>query len=368
MDARLCIRVSAAALYAAAILLPSSVLAQRNLSIAPTAANEQRVALVIGNANYEGEARLKNPRNDASDTAEALRALGFQVTAVLDANRVQMRRAIRDFTQNLRRGGVGLFYYAGHGIESKGKNFMIPIGADITEELDLEDQALNANMVLEGMEDAGNRVNIVVLDACRNNPLTRGWRSAAQGGLAQMSAPRGSFVAFATSPNNVAADGNDRNGTFTKHLLANLRQGDSNLDSVFTRVTKAVADETRNKQIPWRSSNLTDIFRFRNDEPVATIGRIDPVEQAQWNAIKASSDPHDFDKFLSSFPNGAYGEQARDYKTRLMQDLEKQAHIDAETRRLRDEDNRLKRQREIDRQKAEQDKKRKGGVYVAPTF
>lgn len=369
MGANRFMRVNAAALCAAAILLPSPALAQRNLSIAPSAgaANEQRVALVIGNAAYDAEAQLKNPVNDAQDIHAALKALGFEVELVSNADRRRMRGGIRDFVQSLRRGGIGLFYFAGHGIESKGRNYLIPVGADIKEEFDLEDQAIDVNVVLGGMAEAGNRVNIVILDACRNNPFARTWRSASRGGLAPMDAPKGTYIAFATAPNSVAADGSGRNGIFTKHLLDNLQRGESDIDRLFIRVTRGVMDETRGRQTPWRQSSLTDIFRFRDDAPLAGIPSIDPVEQAQWNAIKGSSDPDDFDKFLSVYPNGFYGEQARDYKTRLMQDLEKQAHIDAERRRLRDEAARLNRQREIDRQKAEREKKNKG-VYVAPTF
>ena len=142
--------------------------------------------------------------------AAALRRIGFQVTLRTNVNRVQMRAAVRDFGEALRRGQVGLFYYAGHGVESKGKNFLIPLAANMATEFELEDEAVDANSVLRAMEDAGNPTNIMILDACRDNPFARSWRSASRG-LAQMNAPTGSFIAFATAPGSVASDGTGRN-------------------------------------------------------------------------------------------------------------------------------------------------------------
>jgi hypothetical protein len=180
----------------------------------------------------------------------------------------------------------------------------------------------------------------------------------------------------------VALDGNGRNGVFTKHLIDNLRTGESDLDGVFNRVIAGVLAETKRSQVPWKVSSLSG-FRFRNDEPSAGIGKLDPVEQAQWNQVKTSTDPRDFDNFLLAYPNGHYSDLARDYRTKLLQDLQAEqdrrrrleeaerqqaALIEAERRRLREEEYRLQRQRELDRQKAERDKKTKGGVYVAPTF
>ena len=401
VDGWIHVRISTVAFSCAALLLFSTgAVSQRNLSIAPGGPNEQRVALVIGNSAYGSAAALKNPVNDATDVAAALRELNFEVRLLSDADWRQMRLAIHDFSQSLRRGGIGLFYFAGHGIESSGKNYLIPIKSTIEDELDLEGKAIDANTVLLGMERAGNRVNIVILDACRNNPFARGWRSAPQGGLAQMNAPTGSFIAFATSPGKVASDGTGRNGIFTKHLLANLRSGESDIDRVFGRVTAGVAAETRTTQVPWKQSSLTDIFRFRFDEPLAATGQIDAAEQAQWNAVKTSIDPRDFDKFLSMHPSGYYASQARDYRTKLMLEQDRlkkfeaerirleeerrqqqarieedrrqqQARIEEERRRLKEQEIRLQesraRQEELEREKAETEKHRRR-VYVPPTF
>jgi uncharacterized caspase-like protein len=316
-------RVGGCVAFAAVLLvLAATPASAQDRMIRLTPANtEQRTALIIGNSSYP-EAPLKNPVNDASDIAALLRELGFKVSLVSNADRRRMRGAIRDFAQDLKRGGVGLFYFAGHGILSRGKNYLIPVGADVREEFDLEDQAVDANTVLAGMEDAGNRVNIVILDACRNNPFARSWRSASSGGLAQMNAPTGSFIAFATAPNSVAADGSGRNGIFTKHLLSSLREGDSDIDRVFTRVTAAVSLETGNKQVPWKSSSLTGVFHFREGEQRST--RVDPAERTAWAMISSSERPADFAAFLARYPDGYYADLARSAKAKLEAEQKRQ--------------------------------------------
>ena len=291
--------------------------AQRTLSVAPAAANEQRVALVIGNAAYK-EAPLRNPVNDATDMAAELKQMGFSVMLRTNSGPREMRAAIREFSQSLRKGGVGLFYFAGHGVQAKGRNYLIPVNADIREEFELEDEAVDANRVLAGMEEAGNRVNIVILDACRNNPFARSWRSAASG-LAQMSAPAGSFVAFATAPGSVAADGSGRNGLFTENLLRSLREPDSDIDRVFTRVTAGVARTTANKQVPWKSSSLTGEFRFRSGEQVASAAPAtaaipaDPTanDRAFWESVKDTKNAEELKAYLEQFPNGMFAGLAR---------------------------------------------------------
>lgn len=241
-------RSRAALLAAAAFFLFSPAQAQRNLAVGPAGAGGERVALVIGNSAYVSRA-LANPVNDANDMAQALRALGFRVTVRTNATHRQMVEAISQFGNDLKRGGVGLFYYAGHGVESKGRNYLIPIGSAVDSEAALQFEAVDANRVLAYMEEAGNPVNVMILDACRDNPFGRSWRSAAQG-LAAINAPIGSFIAFATAPGSVAADGSGRNGIFTKYLLASLKQPDLNIDSVFTRVAAGVSQETGRKQVP----------------------------------------------------------------------------------------------------------------------
>ena len=229
-------------------------------------AAEPRVALVIGNGGYDFD-RLKNPVNDAIDMAEALKPFGFKVILRTDATQRQMKRALRDFRAELSRGGVGLFYYAGHGVQSRGRNYLIPVGADIERESDIEDESVDANLVLAYMEEAGTRVNIVILDACRNNPFSRSFRSANRGLAIMETVAKGTFIAYSTAPGSVASDGEGRNGLYTKHLLTSLREPDSDIERVFKRVRSGVADETRNLQIPWDSSSLLGDFRFRLERP-----------------------------------------------------------------------------------------------------
>jgi len=342
--------------------LAPAALAQRNLNVAPAAAHEQRVALIIGNSNYSAEARLKNPVNDASDIANALRQLGFQVTLISDADQRQMRSAIRDFALSQRRGGTGLFYFAGHGILSNGKNYLIPVKSDVQDELDLEYQAIDANFVLDSMEKAGNRVNIVILDACRNNPYARSWRSAPSGGLGQMNAPAGSFIGFATSPNSVANDGTGRNGIFTKHLLANLREGESDIDRVFTRVTAAVAKETGNRQVPWKSSSLTGVFQFREGEHLGGAGP-GAAERASWESIKNSHAPADYDAYLGNFPHGYYSDLARTTKARLESESKLR---EEEQKKLAAERTQLEEDRRTVREQGPEKKQKP--IFVPPTF
>jgi len=249
---------------------------------------EQRIALVIGNASYK-DGPLRNPVNDANDVAATLKGLGFQVILRVNSDRRQMVEAVREFGTSIKRGGVGFFYYAGHGVQSRGKNFLVPVGARVEGEGDLEFEAMDTNMVLAQMDEAANRVNIIVLDACRDNPYTRSFRSSNKG-LAQMDSVKGSFIAYATAPGSVAADGSGRNGTYTKHLLSSLRQPDTKIEEVFKRVRLEVARETSNKQIPWDSSSLlVDFYFTAPGTRVAT--QSNPVIQPQFTSPQLEEKP-----------------------------------------------------------------------------
>ncbi len=305
-----------AILGAAVLLGASGALAQRGPTVAPAAVSEPRAALVIGNSAYKVDP-LKNPANDAEDMAQTLRVLGFRVTLRKNADRRQIVSAINEFGQELKKGGVGLFYYAGHGVQSKGRNWLVPIGAHIESEGELEFETVDAYRVLALMEEAGNRVNIVILDACRNNPFARAFRSPARG-LAQMEAAKGSFIAFATAPGSVAADGLRRNGLYTEQLLASLKHPDSDIDKVFRRVTAEVSRATGNKQVPWISSSLTGDFYFRVDVQVtvtapSSILGPEPasIELAFWESIKSSTNPADFEVYLRQYPDGHFAGLAR---------------------------------------------------------
>ena len=220
-----------------------------------------RTALVIGNAAYKS-APLKNPVNDARDMATVLKKSGFIVTLKMNATKREMENSVRKFGKTLRNGGVGLFYYAGHGMQLKGQNYLIPVNALIESESDVKYESLDAGRVLGKMEDAGNDMNIVIFDACRNNPFARSFRSSTPG-LARMEAPTGSFIAYATAPGKLAADGEGRNGIYTKHLMYNMKKPGLTIERVFKNVRVAVVSETDKKQTPWESSSLTGDFYFK---------------------------------------------------------------------------------------------------------
>lgn len=221
---------------------------------------EHRVALVIGNAGY-AESPLHNPLNDARGMTAALQEHGFQVIQRTNADNVGMRRAVAEFGERLREGGVGLFYYSGHGMQVNGRNYLIPIGADLRSEAYVGAEALEVDSVLGQMDAARSRVNVVILDACRNNPFARRFRSPTRG-LAFMQAPLGTFIAYATSPGDVADDGRPGGyGLFTGELLRAMREP-GKIEDVFKRVGLAVQQGTQRRQTPWTASNLTGDFAF----------------------------------------------------------------------------------------------------------
>lgn len=226
----------------------------------------KKVALVIGNSTYQVGA-LPNPVNDAQDVAKELRQQGFKVIRRDNVTLTDIRSALRTFASEFEKSDVGLVYYSGHGVESKGINYLIPVdNSTIQREYELEVGAFPASQITAMMEevqdaDERNRVAILILDACRNNPLRRSFRSATVG-LARMDAPAGTFISFSTSPGTVALDGTGRNSPFTKHLLRAMRKPNMPIERVFKEVRRAVMRETDNTQVPWESSSLTGDFFF----------------------------------------------------------------------------------------------------------
>ena len=223
---------------------------------------EKRLALVIGNSQYNGNP-LSNPVNDANDMAAQLNVLGFDVMLHTDLDRKQMRHAIREFGERLKNVDVGLFYFAGHGIQLHGRNYLIPVQVDLTAPDEIEDESIDASAVLRKMETAGNDVNIVILDACRNNPFASRFRSIQQG-LARMEGPVGSLIAYATAPGQVASDGSGRNGLYTGYLLEALREHNLTIEQTFKRVRNQIRQASKGAQIPWESSSLTGEFIFNS--------------------------------------------------------------------------------------------------------
>lgn len=220
-----------------------------------------RVALVIGNSDY-ASAPLLNPGNDARAMARALRNTGFEVMEHIDMeNKADMKRVIREFGKKLQNGEVGLFYYAGHGIQVDGKNYLIPTKAEIYAEEEVEYESVDVGFVLSQMEIANIRMNIIILDACRNNPFARSWRSAGSG-LAFINAPTGTLIAYSTAPGSVASDGTGSNGLYTEELLKQISVEGLKIEDVFKNVRSEVLDKSNKMQTPWESSSLVGDFYF----------------------------------------------------------------------------------------------------------
>jgi len=226
----------------------------------------RRVALVIGNSNYKYVPPLTNPRNDANLMAETLRKLGFTLiggSAQIDLDKPAFDRAIQEFGGQLGGSTAALFYYAGHGIQVQDKNYLIPVSANPTKESDAEFQLVNAQLVLNEMEDGGARMNMMILDACRNNPFGgRGLRSAT-GGLAQMQAPKGTLISYATQPGLTARDGAGQDSPYTTALVQAVQKPGMNVLDVFNNVGLLVEQETGDAQQPWiASSPIEGAFYF----------------------------------------------------------------------------------------------------------
>ena len=252
------------------------------LLVVPAAA-EKRVALVVGNSGYVHANALPNPVNDAGDMAKALAEVGFEVILGLDLSKSGFDGKVRDFARALEKVDVALLFYAGHGLQVSGKNYLVPVDAKLQVERDLDFEAISLDFVLKQMElDRDDKTNIVFLDACRDNPLVRnlarsmGTRSGtiAQG-LAQVQAGVGTFIAYSTQPGNVALDGEGRNSPFTAALVKDLRLPDRNLNAVMIEVRKDVTAATGGKQVPWDLSALTGDFYFQLAAAPGTLPRPD---------------------------------------------------------------------------------------------
>ena len=268
-------------------------------------AAEPRIALVIGNSEYTS-GPLPNPANDAKLIGEALSKLGFEVIARRNAEQNVMKRAIQEFGSRLEKAGpsaVGLFYYAGHGVQLNGRNYLIPTTARIEREGDVEIEAVSADWVIEQMRYARNRLNIVILDACRNNPFTRSMRSVDHG-LATMDAPAGILIAYSTAPGAVAADGKGRNSPYTEALTIAMRDVREPVEQVFKHVRVGVMSATAGRQVPWESSSLTGDFYFAPPDkraPDAASPAIPNSVAAPGNHAPSEPATNSIGEWISSF-------------------------------------------------------------------
>ncbi len=228
----------------------------------PDADSQKRLALVIGNGNYLGST-LANPENDARAMRDVLLQFGFDVLEYENLTQSQMKKAMDEFGEKLKNYDAGLFFYAGHGIQSNGYNYLIPVDASLKSEEQVEYDCVQADRILALMEGSGSKVNIIILDACRNNPFERSWtRSATGKGLAFMNAPSGSLIAYATAPGSTASDGAGGNGLYTSAILESIRIPDINILQIFQNVRSIVSGKSEGKQIPWESTSLTGDFYF----------------------------------------------------------------------------------------------------------
>lgn len=227
---------------------------------------EKRIALVVGNSNYQNVARLNNPSNDARLMADTLRALGFAIVgneAQIDLDKAGFDNAVRTFGRQLQGAEVGLFYYAGHGLQVRGANYLVPVNANPNREADLDYELEDVGLVLRQMEGSGTRLNMVFLDACRNNPFGGRGLRALETGLAQMRAPEGTLISFATQPGNVAQDGSDGHSPFTAALARTIRKPGLGIFDALNEVGLAVKDRTGGAQQPWFSTSpIKGVFYF----------------------------------------------------------------------------------------------------------
>jgi hypothetical protein len=245
-----------------------------NQAIAQNSLNtrqQKKIALVIGNANYQ-VGKLDTPLNDATDMAAALKELGFEVILIKDSSKRKMNDALDQFSTRIKKGYVGLFYYAGHGMQLEGENYLIPVNAQIKAEKDVEYESMPLGKILGRMESAGNRINIVILDACRDNPFRKFSRSSNRGLTTPVQTASGTLIVFATAPGKVASDGigSNRNGLFTSYLLKYIKTPNKDVETILRYVRTNVAKDTKNYQVPWNSSSLTGEFAFNQKSGTTT--------------------------------------------------------------------------------------------------
>ncbi len=285
-------------------------------------ATEKRVALVIGNSAYRNAPALPNPANDASDIAAELQKLGFDVVRGIDLDFNGMRDTLRRYTAKLANADAALFFYAGHGLQVAGKNYLVPIDAQIESLADLNFSTLDVDLIINAM-DSDSRTNIVILDACRDNPFTRSLarglatRSASIGrGLAEVQSGNGMLIAYSTQPGNVALDGDGRNSPFTGALVRLIGQPGVTIGDLMIAVRNQVYAVTNGRQKPWDSSSLMGQFYFNPraantvDAPAAN-STATTFEITFWNSIKDTKNPQLFEAYLKRYPNGAFADIAK---------------------------------------------------------
>ncbi|MBU2959876.1 caspase family protein [Citreicella sp. C3M06] len=271
---------------------------------------ETRIALVVGNSNYVAVTPLPNPASDARLVAATLRSLGFEVQELIDSDRTALVRGISQFGRSLRQAGpeaTGLFYYAGHGVQSFGSNYLLPVSVQLQDAADLDLVAVEVQSVLRQMSSAGNRTNIMILDACRNNPFSA-IPAFGDNGLAEMKAPTGTFLAYATAPGSVALDGAAGNSPFTAAVARLMPTPGLAIEQMFKQVRVEVIRATGGAQTPWDSSSLTSNFAFSEAEKLSSR---DLEARQFWESIKDTRDAVQIMLFLRGYGDTVFAEEAR---------------------------------------------------------
>jgi hypothetical protein len=281
----------------------------------PAEAAGKRVALVIGNSGYEHAGELVNPKNDAADIAAALEKVGFVVISGIDLDKRGMENAIRRFAREMTGAEAGAFFYAGHGLQVAGQNYLVPTDAKLDDSAGVDFELIRLDLVQGTMEGAA-KTNILFLDACRDNPLARnlaramGTRSAAIGkGLASVESGIGTLISFSTQPGNVALDGKGRNSPFAGALAQQLLAGRGDLADMLISVRRSVMQATDNRQVPWEHSSLTDRFYFTAPSGTAAGPALSYAEQAElafWESVRDSKQPSVVRSYIDAYPKGAF--------------------------------------------------------------
>lgn len=295
------------------------------LFVAGPAVAEKRIALVIGNSGYTYSGELENPRNDARLIASALRRASFDVTVVVDASLKRMKEAFRAHAAKLKAAGkdsVGFFYYAGHGTQVRGINYLLPVDANIENESQVASEAVSAVGLMAQLEGVGNKMNMVILDSCRNNPFKRGYRAQVRG-LAPMRAPPSTLIGYSTQPGNVAYDGSKGYSPYAIALQRAIRLPKTPLEKAFKQARAEVNRATGGKQVPWEESSLFVDFYFFKDAPASPVTPVTwddkafAAEATAWKDIRESRDPDSFRSYLKKHPKGTFALLASENLKRL---------------------------------------------------
>lgn len=293
-----------------------------------TQAEARRVALVVGNSDYENFPALTNPANDAGDIARKLQGMGFEVILGLDVGRDAFQSALLKFAKEIEGADASLLFYAGHGVQIDDVNYLIPVDADLAQGANISGQAIAVDRIVSLMNEYTD-TSLIFLDACRNNPLSNNSSGAATAGLARVRAEGGSYIAFATAPGSVAFDGAGRNSPFSAALLKHIDTPNIDVRLMMSDVRQDVFEATEQSQLPWENNSLIGRFYFRQDDSLERLDQNQRDETTAWKALAASTAREDFAAFLRDFPDGAFAPVAK-LKIAALDQLDEKESVERE--------------------------------------